>query len=217
MIRPALLSLCLVLTPLPALAHKVIASVFPSGARIEGEIGFSDGAMARDTKVEVLDAQGNRIGEATTDGEGFFTYAPTAPVALVFRANLGAGHVAEARMSAEAVATIVAKRGAAAAPAAQATPEAPAARASLAAAAIPGANPGPLPLPQQSGEVTLSPAEHEAIATIVRDEMRPLRREIDAYKEKNDLQSILGGIGYIFGLAGVGYYLAARQRLRHAA
>jgi nickel transport protein len=50
----------------------------------------------------------------------------------------------------------------------------------------------------------------------VRDELRPLRREITAYKEKNDLQSILGGIGYIFGFFGIAYYIAAR-RLRDKA
>ncbi|NIY97843.1 cobalt ABC transporter permease, partial [Salipiger sp. HF18] len=47
----------------------------------------------------------------------------------------------------------------------------------------------------------------------VRDEVRPLRREIAAYREHNDLQSILGGIGYIVGLFGLGFYLAARRKL----
>ena len=54
------------------------------------------------------------------------------------------------------------------------------------------------------------------IAEAVRDEVKPLRREIAAYKEKNDLQAVLGGIGYIVGLFGIGFYLAARGKLRQA-
>lgn len=46
----------------------------------------------------------------------------------------------------------------------------------------------------------------------VRREMKPLRQEIFEYKEKNDLQTILGGIGYIVGLFGIGFYVAARRK-----
>ncbi|GAA0305782.1 cobalt ABC transporter permease [Rhodovulum strictum] len=60
----------------------------------------------------------------------------------------------------------------------------------------------------------LSEADRAAIASMLRDELRPLRREIAALKERNGMQSILGGIGYIAGLFGLGFYLAARRRLR---
>ena len=54
----------------------------------------------------------------------------------------------------------------------------------------------------------------EELAAVVRAEMRPIRREIAALKETRDMQSILGGIGYIIGLFGVGFYLAARRKLK---
>lgn len=38
----------------PAWAHKVVAGAYASGDHIEGEIGFSDGSMARNAVVEVL-------------------------------------------------------------------------------------------------------------------------------------------------------------------
>jgi nickel transport protein len=60
---------------------------------------------------------------------------------------------------------------------------------------------------------SLSEEERQVIAKAVRDEIRPLRRELIAYREKNDLQGILGGIGYIFGLFGLGFYIAARRKL----
>lgn len=163
----------------PAHAHKVIASVFASGDVIEGEIGFSNGDMAVDALVEVFDADGNKLGEVRTDADGFFTYAPTARVEHVFKANLGAGHVAEFRMAADGLPAI---------------------------ASTASADPAP------AGTGGLTDAQRDLVAEAVRREIKPLRREIAAYKERNDFQSILGGIGYILGLFGLGFYLAARRR-----
>ncbi|BBU57030.1 hypothetical protein KU6B_32950 [Mameliella alba] len=188
MIRLALL-LTLLALPVPALAHKVIAAVFPSGSAIEGEIGFSNGDMATDQPVEVYGPDGTLLGETVTDADGFFIYTPTEPVAHTFRSDLGAGHLANVTMPAEEVARILGV----------AAPE-PAAPAPTTAPAAPG--------------VALSDADRTEIARIVRDEMRPLRREIAAYREKNDLQTILGGMGYILGLFGLGFYIAARRQLK---
>ncbi|WP_232308449.1 MULTISPECIES: cobalt ABC transporter permease [unclassified Thalassospira] len=171
----------------PAQAHKVIASLFPSGSNIEGEIGFSNGVMAENTLVEIFDLDGNKIDEVTTDGDGFFVYTPSQQIDLRFRADLGAGHVAEATFAIADLTDV---------DAAVQTASSKAPTASRA-----GSNAGP----------AISREQEEIIATIVRDELRPLRRELTAYKEKNDLQSILGGIGYIFGAFGIIYYIAARR------
>lgn len=191
--RMVIIALALFVLPLPALAHKVIAGVFPSGEAIEGEIGFSDGTMATDQEVVVLAPDGAELGRTQTDEFGFFVFVPAEPVAHRFFADLGAGHVAEATMPAEEVAKILGV----AAP----EPEPSAAQAADTVAA------GGLTV------ASLTAEERAAIAEIVRDEMRPLRREISALKEHNGLQSILGGIGYIVGLFGVGFYLAARRKL----
>ncbi|WP_419741029.1 cobalt ABC transporter permease [Ruegeria sp.] len=189
--RQLALILALCAAPLPALAHKVIAGVFASGDAIEGEIGFSNGTMATDTEVVVTDPHGVELGRATTDADGFFIYTPTTPVAHTFFADLGAGHVAEVTMPAEDVAKIMGV-------AVQNTPSAP---------------PTPTPASEGVTVASLSDEERQAIAAAVRDEIRPLRREIAAYREHNDFQTILGGIGYIFGLFGLGFYLAARRKL----
>jgi nickel transport protein len=67
--------------------------------------------------------------------------------------------------------------------------------------------------PMAATTAALSASERQVIAQVVRDEIRPLRREIAAYKDHNNLQTILGGIGYIVGLFGLGFYLAARRKL----
>ena len=177
------------LSPLPALAHKVIAGVFPSGEAIEGELGFSNGDMATNQEVIVFGPDGDELGRTATDADGFFLFTPTEPVAHTFKADLGAGHLANVTMSADDVAQILGV--------AVATDQSPAPR----AADVPTA------------AVSLTEEERAAIAKAVRDEMRPLRREIAAYREKNDLQTILGGIGYIIGLFGLGFYLAARKKM----
>ncbi|MBK5924117.1 cobalt ABC transporter permease [Rhodovulum sulfidophilum] len=226
MIRPVFLTLALVLAPLPALAHKVIAAVYADGALIEGEVGFSNGDMAANATVAVSDPEGNPLGETATDADGMFTFRPSVAVAHVFHADLGAGHVAEVTMSAEDVAAILDS------PAARAAAEAAAGTGGIpgagqAEAASDGGNPSTFPLDAASGTAAvgssavpltaapgLSDADKAAVAKIVRDEMRPLRREIAAYREKNDLQSILGGIGYIVGIFGLGFYVAARRRMK---
>ncbi len=187
-----ILIVSLVFVPLPALAHKVIAGVFPAGDAIEGELGFSNGDMAVDQDVIVYGPDGTELGRTITDADGFFLYKPTNPVAHTFTADLGAGHVAKVIMPAEEVAEI------------------------LGVAAEVEHAPDVVSPTDGTAIVTvasLSDEERQTIAQAVRDELRPLRREIAAYREKNDMQGILGGIGYIIGLFGIGFYIAARKKM----
>ena len=179
----------------PAWAHKVIASVYAEGDVIAGDIGFSNGDMAADAVVEILDPAGNKLGEVRTNADGAFTFRPVQPVAHIFRSNLGAGHVAEVRMDVEDLPAMGPG-------VAQAVP--PTAKADGAAATA----------SQSAPASVLSTEEQEKILSgVVQKQLLPLRRELAAYKEKNDIQSILGGIGYIFGLFGLGFYIAARRKL----
>ncbi|NDR59059.1 cobalt ABC transporter permease [Aliiruegeria sabulilitoris] len=217
MIRPALLALAIALAALPALAHKVIMGVFPSGSQIEGELGFSGGDAPEGQLIEVFDEAGNKLGETVTDADGFFLFTPTEPVAHRFNADMGAGHVAETVMPAEEVAQIVARsKGSTAATIAWADKPDAAGQPETSAPDPAGTAVPPQVAPQVI-VAALNQAELEAIAKVVRDETRPLRQEIAAYKEKNDLQTILGGIGYILGLFGLGFYIAARRKLKDAA
>ncbi len=190
---------CLLSAPFsaPAWAHKVIASVYAEGDVIAGDIGFSNGDMAPDVVVEVFDPAGNRLGEAKTDADGAFTYRPTQLVPHIFRSNLGAGHVAEVRMEVEDMPAI----GGGVAQAAT-----PAAKSGSQTSALQGTSASALSMDEQE----------KLLSGVVQKQLLPLRRELAAYKEKNDIQSVLGGIGYIFGLFGLGFYIAARRKLAQA-
>lgn len=176
----------------PALAHKVIASAYSEGDSIEGEIGFSNGDMAADTLVEVFDDTGRKLGEVMTDADGFFSYTPTEKIIHIFRANLGAGHVAEYQMEIGELPDSLSDG-----PSVISTAEA-------------------APVTPTAADVTEVAGLKALVEEAVRKEVKPLRREIAAYKEKNDMQGILGGVGYIIGIFGVGFYLAARRQVKKA-
>ena len=177
----------------PAMAHKVVASAWADGADIEGEVGFSNGDMAPAASlVEVFGPDGAKLGETEVDDEGVFRFTPTQPVPHTFRVDMGAGHVAETTLSVEELPIALrrqAEGGAAAAPAA-----APAA-------------------PVSGSAVTAGNVDLEAmIEEAVRREVRPLRRDIAASEEKHDLQSLIGGLGYIAGIFGLLFFVAGWRR-----
>ncbi len=198
---------------LPAHAHKVVVSAYADGTYIEGEIGFSSGDMAANTVVEVFDDAGNKVGETKTDEEGIFQFTPTKATPLIFRANLGQGHIANYRMEVDELPEIFSAdqmKAAEEEKAKQASliKEAEAETSKSGGAAI---DPALLQAMISEGVKVELKAFKSEIASAVRKEVKPLYKEVAAYKEKNDMQSILGGIGYIFGLFGVGFYVAARR------
>lgn len=180
----------------PAWAHKVVAGAYASGDHIEGEIGFSDGTMAKNAAVEVLAEDGTKLGEVKTGEDGTFTFTPTQRIVHIFHSDLGGGHIANIRMEVAELPAMMA-----------AVP-------SIAGGAMTPATAAGTSAGTASGAVT--DAQKAALADAVANEMRPLRREIIAMKEKNDMQSILGGIGYILGLFGIGFYVAGWYRYRKA-
>lgn len=184
----------------PAVAHKVVAGAYASGNTIEGEIGFSDGSMAKDVLVEVTAEDGTKLGETRTKDDGTFVFTPTQRVTHVFHADLGGGHVADFRVEASDLPGSLAAAGATGAAVAPTGAKEAAAQPSTAGAAA----------------TSVTDAQKAALAEAVRNEVRPLRREIIALKEKNDLQSIIGGIGYIAGLFGLWFFLAARRKTSKA-
>lgn len=173
---------CLISTP--SLAHKVVASAWIDGNDIEGEVGLSNGEMAANgTPVKVFDLQGNVLGETKVTNEGLFRFTPTKPIAHHFSANLGAGHVANVIVNPDEL------------------PQ-----------GLKTNNPAPQMMQKPSQPSVSSDEIATLVAKAVRKEVQPLRKEIAQYKEKNDMQSILGGIGYILGLTGIIFYIAARRK-----
>lgn len=187
-----LLGWLLLSVPLSVQAHNVIGGVYAIGDQIEGEIGFSNGAMAHEgTLVQITDAQGRKLGQAITDGEGFFVFTATERVEHHFIADLGAGHIAKMTLPMEELPESLAA----------AKKEAPK------ALVADESKPEQIPASEAVDPQQLKQLVEQAVAR----QVAPLRKELAAYKEKASLQDILGGIGYIFGLCGLGIWWRQRQ------
>lgn len=187
----ALLSLLLLAVSSGTWAHKVIFDVYPSGSVIEGELGFSNGDMAPEQLISVQDESGLEIAQIYTDSDGFFVFTPAKKVAMTFVADLGSGHVAQASVAPEDMTG-----------------------AYVASAALVTGVPVVEQQIQVAKVVSAVPASVAEELRKLSSEMKNMRREIKAYKEKQNLQTVLGGIGYIIGLVGLAYYFAARRKLQ---
>ncbi|WP_370280223.1 hypothetical protein [Pontibacterium sp.] len=177
----------------PVFAHNVVGGVYAIGNTIEGEVGFSNGDMAKaGIVVQVRDATGNVIGESVIEDEGMFVFDATKRIDHYFHADLSAGHVLELVLPADEL------------PATLPGGSAPVTKASVTTSSV-----------SMSGvdQVALEQMIEKAVAK----QVKPLRKELAAYKEKASLQDVLGGIGYIFGLVGLGIWLRQRKQEKNRA
>ena len=173
-------------------AHNVIGGVYAIGNDIEGEIGFSNGDMAKEgTVVVVSDVANNEIGRVETDAEGLFVFVATARIDHVFRADLSAGHVIELRLPADELPDSL--------PSVEFT--------DLKASSVDSVQ-SPSLAPLSAHDASIETMIEKAVAK----QIKPLRQELAAYKEKASFQDVLGGIGYIFGLCGIGIWLRQRKQ-----
>ena len=194
--KRVLLSSFLMLTSMSgAFAHNVVSGVYAEGMMIEGEIGFSNGDMApAGVTVEVLDNAGNVISNTVTEEGGVFSYQATSVSDYIFKADLGAGHLAEMTLEAEELSG------------GEVIPN------ESSATAATETSPNTANNVMVSG-VSVSSEELQAmVRSAVAQQIRPLQKEIRAYKEKVFFRDITGGLGFIFGLFGVGAWVASRRK-----
>ncbi|WP_415890625.1 hypothetical protein ACMXYV_04770 [Neptuniibacter sp. SY11_33] len=168
-------------------AHNVVGGVYAIGNTIEGEVGFSNGDMAQEgTEIIVSDAAGNELGKTVTDADGLFVFSAQQRIDHHFFANLSAGHVLEISLPADEL------------------PD-----------SLPGGNVA-MSASGNSGEIPQFNGDQAALQALIEKavakQVKPLRQELAAYKEKAGLQDVIGGIGYIFGLCGLGIWWRQRQK-----
>lgn len=194
-----------------ASAHNVVSGVYADGMLIEGEIGFSNGDMAEaGSPVKVFNEADELIAELVLDEFGAFSYQAKTVAKHVFKANLSAGHVAKMVIEANELTApmggiVTQNAPLKTKPQKSELLEKP----SLDGAALSG--PAPSNNSTLSSNITV-----EQLQTIVRSavvqQVRPLQKELKAYKEKVMFRDITGGLGFIFGLFGVAAWMASRRK-----
>lgn len=186
-LRRTALLLTLALFSLPVEAHKLQLFASVEGDWIKGMAYFAGGARARGARILVQDHAGQSLAELTTRDDGGFGYRAQHKTDHLIIAETPDGHRAEWRVAASELTS-----GGAAhlLGTTMAAPVSAKAAATLEAATL----------------VKLDPNSLAAIEQAVARQVRPLREELIASQERARLQDVLGGIGYIFGLAGFAFW-----------
>jgi nickel transport protein len=196
---PWLICGLIILAAPPALAHKLKVFALVDGDHIAGSAYFVGGAKATGAAITVTDPQGTELARLVPDAEGAFRFTPTQQVDHVIIADTGDGHVARWTLPADTLPSGLGTATLTAGPEPSAAAMAPRETA-----------------PAQP--TTMTPFSDEALAAAIEQavarQLRPLREQLEAHDSRVRLQDVLGGIGYIAGLAGLGlwWYGARRQR-----
>jgi nickel transport protein len=189
-----LLAAALLLLPHTAQAHKLSVFAWPEGGEIRGEVKFSGGRKAKNVQIAVQNAADQAVlAETSCDENGAFRFALpeqalTAKPDLLIVANGGEGHRGEWLLAAKEYAPAV---------------PAGAVSTGSTAAAAPSAG-----------------VSEQQIRRIVAEEMSkslsPIRQSVaESLDPEPTLRDILGGVGWLIGLAGMAAWAQSR-RSRHS-
>jgi nickel transport protein len=195
----------------PAMAHKVFVFASVQGRRIEGEVYFRGGTPARDAKVTVVGPGGEVLGETATDEEGKFVFEAQQRFDHRLLADAGGGHEAEYTVAADELPDELPAPGA---------PEASPTEAPEPAKPPSSESQDESPPAGSAEEPASMPGSQDLRAQIesVARQVGALRNDLDKFRNRQRLQDVLGGLGYILGIMGVVFYfLGVRRKERREA
>ena len=191
---PGVVILLLSVVPNMTEAHNVSLFAWVEDDHVFTQSKFSGGRWAKNARIEVYNASGEKLLEGRTDDQGRFAFRPPRPEALRIVLLAGSGHRGEWRVAAEEFGS--------------------AGGAERFAGSEAGASPPP-PATAPSSPVPPAPTAAELQALIeesLEKKLAPIRRQLAQLAQRPSLQDIIGGLGYIMGLVGLGAYLQSRRK-----
>ncbi|MEW5914323.1 MAG: hypothetical protein AB1814_17350 [Thermodesulfobacteriota bacterium] len=166
----------------PAQAHRIDVYAYFNGAQLQGEGAYSDGSPADGADITVLGADGKVLGRTKSTPEGSFSLTPAqGRPPLKVVINDGGGHRAEFVLEG-------------APPKAAAAPADPVA-------------------PQPAKATAPASFSQEELALLLRRELGPIKAELVrlANRQRVSPGEVVGGLGWIVGLAGLILWLRGRK------
>jgi len=191
----------LLLWPAPAFAHKLYVFAEVQGTTIQGRAYFPGDVPARNSEVIARDATGRELDRTKTGDDGKFTFRVRQRVDYRLAAQTPDGHSGQYVVHASELPGSLATdpaTGSGSQPVSQATDRAAGSAAPADKNNEPAAAGDPL-------------ADLRAQIGDIRTQIGELRRQIFESDERLRFRDILGGIGFILGLAGAAFYMKARR------
>ncbi|MBW1777553.1 MAG: hypothetical protein JRJ54_08165 [Deltaproteobacteria bacterium] len=175
-----------------AQAHRVTVFAWVEGDMVHTESRFGGGKPVIKGKIQVFDVQSNQILlEGTTDEQGKFSFQAPKKTRMRIELHAGMGHknhwiVKETEFG------ISLSAGS------------PETSTSADSASISRETDG------------TDPPIREVLEKVLDEKFAPVKRQLAELQQPQiTLEDVLGGIGYIFGLVGVGMYFHYRKKERH--
>lgn len=198
----------------PVLAHRLQVFASAVADQIQGRVYFVGGHPARDVEVRVLDDAGRPVAEVTTDDEGRFRTRVPAVADYRVVAQSGDGHRAEWPVSAaELIGVLDAEPTSLDEPLPDGRSAVQSAgRSSASVEPERGSEDAVTQAPRQPLALSLTPELERAIEQAVARQVLPLREALAEAQAQASFRDLLGGLGYIAGLAGLGFWWTQRRR-----
>jgi nickel transport protein len=189
----------------PASAHKVTVFAWVEGDTVYGETKFSGGRPAMDAEIVVTGPEGNQLLTTRTDDQGEFSFKIPQKTELKIQLMAGAGHQGDWTIRAEEIGPAdEADTGSSMPPPPSSAPASPV--------------PASADKTVSNAAIAVSPeALQSMVETAMDKKLKPILKMLaDAHDPGPSVTEIIGGIGYIFGLMGIGMYFHARRKLDQA-
>ncbi|MDH5301698.1 MAG: hypothetical protein OEW58_10085 [Gammaproteobacteria bacterium] len=165
-------------------AHKVNMFAFVEGNSVSIEAYFVDGKRAKNCEVTATDSTGKVLNQGQTNDQGQYQFSVSQPTDIRIAVNAGMGHMATYDIAASDFGD----------------------NSAGVAASDSDENGNAL------ASADINSAElNAAIERAVAKSMAPVMRNISEMRAEKSLADIIGGIGFIFGLLGIYFYLKARK------
>lgn len=169
-----------------AWAHGINLFATVEGAAIQGTLNFADGSPAAHAPVTAFAPDGSKIAETTTDETGRFTFLARVRCRHRLVGDAGQGHRGLFTIAEEDL-----------------------------PASLPAPGDALVPEFKENDSTHAAPVPDdfdERVEAAVARQLRPLREQLNGYETKVRIRDVMGGIGYLFGLAGLIVLLKARKK-----